>query len=152
MSSLCRSNKSKTNILYAKGAPESIIDRCTRVMTPNGIVPMTNALKTDANNRVTNMSKQSLRCLAFAYTDDCKELTDYDGEKHPAHKLLEDYDNFQNFEQNLIFLGVMGMQDPPRPEVKEALAKCKQAGIRVFMITGDNKLTAEAVADSIGIS
>lgn len=152
MSALVKPKNSKQNVLYVKGAPESIIERSTRILTPNGIVPMSATLKQDALDRVTSMSKQALRCIAFAYTEDCRELSDYTGETHQAHQLLEDYENFNNFEQNLVFLGVMGMRDPPRPEVKESIALCKQAGIRVFMITGDNKLTAEAVAESIGIS
>ncbi|CAG9323786.1 unnamed protein product [Blepharisma stoltei] len=152
MSSLCNQKNTGRNILYVKGAPESIIERCSRIHLSNGVAQMTQSMKQDALERVVGMSKQALRCIAFAYTDDCRELTDYNGENHPAHHLLEDYENFLGFEQNLIFLGVMGMKDPPRPEVKESIALCKQAGIKVFMITGDNKLTAEAVADNIGIT
>ena len=152
MSVVCKPPNSQQNIMYSKGAPESIIEKCTQVLQPSGEkAPMNDQVKRQILENVQKLSSQALRCIALAYKDDCGELSDYDGESHPGHKLLEDYSNFDQLEQGLTFLGVVGMKDPPRPEVIDSIHMCKQAGIRVFMITGDNKQTAEAVAKEIGI-
>ena len=62
-----------------------------------------------------------------------------------------DINNFEAIEQNLTLFGICGIKDPARPEVRESIDKCKEAGIRVFMITGDNQTTAEAIARDVGI-
>ena len=62
-----------------------------------------------------------------------------------------DINNFEAIEQNLTLFGICGIKDPARPEVRESIEKCKEAGIRVFMITGDNQTTAEAIARDVGI-
>ena len=64
---------------------------------------------------------------------------------------LLDINNFEVIEQNLTLFGICGIKDPARPEVRESIEKCKEAGIRVFMITGDNQTTAEAIARDVGI-
>ena len=64
---------------------------------------------------------------------------------------LLDNNNFEAIEQNLTLFGICGIKDPARPEVRESIEKCKEAGIRVFMITGDNQTTAEAIARDVGI-
>ena len=64
---------------------------------------------------------------------------------------LLDINNFEAIEQNLTLFGICGIKDPARPEVRESIEKCKEAGIRVFMITGDNQTTAEAIARDVGI-
>ena len=64
---------------------------------------------------------------------------------------LLDINNFEAIEQNLTLFGICGSKDPARPEVRESIEKCKEAGIRVFMITGDNQTTAEAIARDVGI-
>ena len=79
------------------------------------------------------------------------KLHDYDGASHPCHSMLCDPGNFAAVEQQMIFLGMVGIIDPPRPECMDAIAACKQAGISVFMTTGDNKATAEAISRKLGI-
>lgn len=64
---------------------------------------------------------------------------------------LLDINNFEAIEQNLTLFGICGIKDPARPEVRESIERCKEAGIRVFMITGDNQTTAEAIARDVGI-
>ena len=79
------------------------------------------------------------------------KLHDYDGPSHPCHGMLCEVGNFAAVEQQMIFLGMVGIIDPPRPECVDAIAACKQAGISVFMTTGDNKATAEAISRQLGI-
>lgn len=80
---------------------------------------------------IEGMAAESLRCLAFASKSDLGELASYDGDRHPAHKLLLDPVNYAQIETDLVWVGVAGLQDPPRPEVKAAIADCHDAGIRV---------------------
>lgn len=150
MSALC-SRKEGGNVLYTKGAPEQIIDRCTHVLLPQGVVPFTGQLKEKILQRSESLSNLALRCLALAYKENLGDLSNYTGPTHHGHKQLENHENFVGIEQGLIFLGVAAMKDPPRPDVKNSIALCKKAGIRVFMITGDNQLTAEAIAKTVGI-
>lgn len=72
-----------------------------------------------------------IRCLAFAVKTDLGQFGDYTGESHPAHKLLLDPANYDSIETDLTWLGVAGLQDPPRPEVSKAIKECKNAGIEV---------------------
>mmetsp|Transcript_20232 Transcript_20232/g.37733 ORF Transcript_20232/g.37733 Transcript_20232/m.37733 type:complete len:1007 (-) Transcript_20232:35-3055(-) len=152
MSSLYRHRNSETNTLYVKGAPESIIERSEFLLDPDGTkIPFSPEARSNVLQQCEKMSSKALRCLALAYTEECGELSTYTGPNHPAHPLLTEYSNFEKFERRLIFLGVVAMRDPPRPEVAGSIALCKQAGIKVYMITGDNKQTAEAIGRNIGI-
>ncbi|EPR64156.1 sarco/endoplasmic reticulum Ca2+-ATPase [Toxoplasma gondii GAB2-2007-GAL-DOM2] len=157
MSVLCRERNSSQNTLFVKGAPESVLERCTSVLLPNGTVTaLTEGIRKKIQNDVDTMAADALRTLALAMKRDCGELADYDSaspseSRHPARKLLEDAANFAKIESDLIFLGLVGLMDPPRPEVSAAIDACRGAGIKVVMITGDNKLTAEAVASMIHI-
>ena len=80
---------------------------------------------------IESMAKQSLRCLAFASKTDLEELAGYNGVEHPGHRLLMDPVNYSQLESELVWLGVAGLQDPPRPEVASAIAECHAAGIHV---------------------
>ncbi len=118
-------------IIHTKGAVEKVLENCTYIYKNGRIEPLTQA---DINQilEVNHLfASDALRVLAFAR----KELKA--GEHHE--------------ERGLVFLGLQGMIDPPRPEVKEAYQKCQEAGLRVVMITGDHKDTAAAVAKEIGI-
>mmetsp|Transcript_21783 Transcript_21783/g.26465 ORF Transcript_21783/g.26465 Transcript_21783/m.26465 type:complete len:1047 (-) Transcript_21783:150-3290(-) len=145
-------NSGGENELLVKGAPESVIDRCTHVVLANGKkVAMTKHMKETVLQGINEMASQAWRCIACAYSDNLGNLVNYDGPKHAAHKLLTNPDNFASIESNLTYVGAVGMLDPPRDEVKQSMQDCKDAGIRVIVITGDNKLTAEAIARDIGI-
>ena len=119
----------------AKGAPEVIIERCTSFASVAGIEPLNDQQKKGILEANTQMASNALRVLAVAY----KEL--------PGNESLDD----NNLETNLTFLGLVGMIDPPREEVLDAVEACKKVKIKTVMITGDHKLTAIAVAKEIGI-
>jgi Ca2+-transporting ATPase len=100
------------------------------------------------------MAGRALRLLAFAVKPAAElgALSSYDGsEAHPAHALLAEPARYPEIEAGMTFVGLAGLRDPPRPEVAGAIADCHAAGIRVLVITGDNKLTAEAVCADIGV-
>lgn len=117
---------------YMKGAPERVLERCNSVLENGKIKPLTAQKKKQIYSYIESMSNRALRCIAAAYK-----------EEHVVKN--------NSVEENLIFLGVAGSMDPPRIEVKDAVLKCKMAGIKPVMITGDHKNTALAIAKSINI-
>ncbi|NLF87718.1 cation-translocating P-type ATPase [Candidatus Bathyarchaeota archaeon] len=119
-------------IAYMKGAPEMVIERCSKILLNGKVQPFNEENRNNYFKITEDLAKQALRNLAFAY----KELP-LEG------KFTEE------MEQDFVFIGIMSMIDPPRPEVKDAIAVCKKAGIRVVMITGDHKLTATAVGKEL---
>ncbi len=123
--------------IYIKGAPETILSMCQFALTHQGPVWMDENCRQKIDSGIDQMTRQALRLIAVAYCEvDPK-----------THSLTEDH-----FEEKLIFAGMFGMIDPPRKEAIESIATCKKAGIRVVMITGDNQLTAEAIASRLGLS
>jgi len=121
---------------YMKGAPEVVVERCDFIWDKGGPRPMTDEDRARVLKINEEMASRALRNLAIAY----KEL---EGEITKVDESVE--------EGGFTFLGIMGMIDPPREEVKEALRLCEGAGIRTIMITGDHKLTALAVAEELGM-
>ncbi|XP_046390221.1 calcium-transporting ATPase sarcoplasmic/endoplasmic reticulum type isoform X3 [Ischnura elegans] len=130
--------------LFVKGAPEGVLERCTHARVGTAKVPLTAALK----NKILELTRQygtgrdTLRCLALATSDNPMKPEDMD---------LGDSTKFYTYEVNLTFVGVVGMLDPPRKEVFDSIVRCRAAGIRVIVITGDNKATAEAICRRIGV-
>ncbi|KAG0201772.1 hypothetical protein BGX28_005517 [Mortierella sp. GBA30] len=135
-----------TASLLVKGAPESILERCTsvRLSAASEVVPLTAGLRAAILEKVLDYGEgQALRCLGLAVVDNqSPNLNDWD---------LKSPESFYKYEQNMTFVGLVAMLDPPRPEVAAAIAKCKTAGIRVIVITGDNKNTAESICRKIGV-
>ncbi len=125
-------NDGEKDICYMKGAPERVIDRCNFILEYGKIKPLTAQKKRQIYSLVESMSNRALRCIAAAYKD-------------------ENIVHNESVEQGLIFLGVAGSMDPPRLEVRDAVLKCKLAGVKPIMITGDHKNTALAIAKSINI-
>jgi len=154
MSVISKPAGSKTNQLLVKGAPEGLISRCNKIMLGNGKVV---SLDKDGVNAILNqqqrMAGRALRVLALAYKDLSGDLGSYDGTReHKATAILsQDTSTFSSIESELTFVGLVGIIDPPREEIAPMVKICKTAGIRIMMITGDNKLTAEAIAVDIGI-
>ncbi|MGB8233818.1 MAG: calcium-translocating P-type ATPase, PMCA-type [Methanobacterium sp.] len=122
--------------LLTKGAPEIIIERCKMVDDSGRFIELTEDKRTEILEDLKSMTSKSLRVLALAY----KKLDPEEG-----------YESKEILESNLIYIGLVGMMDPPRKEAKEAVELCEKAGIKVVMITGDNKDTAAAIASEIGI-
>ncbi|HEY94950.1 MAG TPA: HAD-IC family P-type ATPase [Dehalococcoidia bacterium] len=122
---------------YIKGSVEKIIDYCTSILKNNQVTEMTAADRSQISEAALAMGKDALRVIAVAYRDFPRK----------DDKLTDD-----DIQSELTFIGLMGMADPPREEAKKAIELCKQAGIEVKMITGDNKITAESVARQINLS
>jgi Ca2+ transporting ATPase len=130
--------------MFVKGAPEGVLERCTYARIGGEKIPMTEKLRTKIMDRAIEYGtgRDTLRCLGLATCDSPSDPKNWD---------LDTATKFAQYEVNLTFVGVVGMLDPPRMEVSPALKLCKKAGIRVIMITGDNKNTAEAICRRIGI-
>jgi Ca2+-transporting ATPase len=117
-------------VAYSKGAPEVILDSCTHQLTETGETELKQAGKEAILETGRQMASNALRVLALA----CKSNA-----------------GLENAEQGMVFLGLVGMIDPPRPEAKSAVQTTEQAGIKAVMITGDHPLTAQAIARELGI-
>jgi len=142
MSVLAKSKASGSTDLFVKGAPEQILERCTSVYTEqSGVVELTPDVKSLISKKINEWADDGLRILAFALVKN----SNFD----PNAKI--DPKNFSQYESNMVFVGLTGMMDPPRKEVLDSITKCKEAGIRVIVITGDNKKTAESICKQIGI-
>jgi len=118
--------------LYVKGAASHVLEVCTHALVDGQVVLLDEDMRKQIEDYEHQYASEALRVLAFAY----REL----GDKDPAQ------------ETDLIFVGLQGMIDPPRPGVRASLNKCQRAGIRVVMITGDHSETSRAVAEELGIS
>ncbi|KAG6502482.1 hypothetical protein ZIOFF_034761 [Zingiber officinale] len=135
MSVLC--SRKQQEIMFSKGAPECIISRCTHILCneDGSSVPLTNDIRIALEERFRSFAgKDTLRCLALAL------------KRMPMGQQTLCYDD----EINLTFIGLIGMLDPPRNEVRNAMLSCMSAGIRVIVVTGDNKTTAESLCRRIG--
>ncbi|WP_392486368.1 calcium-translocating P-type ATPase, PMCA-type [Haloimpatiens sp. FM7315] len=116
---------------YVKGAPERIIERCRYILINGDVKIFTSSYKEKVNKAVDDMSFNALRCVAGAYKERVNSRSD--------------------MEKDLVFVGVAGIIDPPRKEIKDAVLKCKIAGIKPVMITGDHKNTAFAIGKQVDI-
>eukprot|EP00571_Detonula_confervacea_P003691 CAMPEP_0172316184 /NCGR_PEP_ID=MMETSP1058-20130122/27495_1 /TAXON_ID=83371 /ORGANISM="Detonula confervacea, Strain CCMP 353" /LENGTH=1046 /DNA_ID=CAMNT_0013030441 /DNA_START=54 /DNA_END=3194 /DNA_ORIENTATION=+ len=154
MSVITKPADKKTNQLLVKGAPEGLIARCTKVLQADGTVVKLDQAGIDTIlKQQQRMAGRALRVLALAYKDLTGDLGSFDGTTgHAGTKILsQDPSTFSNIESDLTFVGLVGIIDPPREEIAPMIKVCKTAGIRIMMITGDNKLTAEAIAVDIGL-
>jgi sodium/potassium-transporting ATPase subunit alpha len=113
-----------------KGAPEVVLQKCDRIMVEGNVMPIADAQRQHVVNSYRRLARRGQRVLAGAFRETATE---------------------EVAEEEFIFVGLVGMLDPPRPEVPNALKKCRKAGIKVIMITGDYGLTAEAIGRWIGL-
>eukprot|EP00931_Biecheleriopsis_adriatica_P020101 TRINITY_DN13521_c1_g1_i1.p1 TRINITY_DN13521_c1_g1~~TRINITY_DN13521_c1_g1_i1.p1 ORF type:complete len:1040 (-),score=270.85 TRINITY_DN13521_c1_g1_i1:70-3189(-) len=153
MSVLWSDSATGSNVLLAKGAPEMLVRRCSKIMLPDGqIESLTDAWRKTIDAQIQDMAASALRTMGLAVkTEGLGKLQNYDGPTHEGHSLLADPENFVKVEQDMTFVGMVGILDPPRPECLAAIRDCGIAGISVIMITGDNKTTAEAISQKLGI-
>lgn len=124
-------------VMFTKGSPELTLERCTHIQINGQRLPITQEQRNQILEQNNRLAGKGLRVLGFA----CKPLTDL-----PAEASEE------QAEREMTWMGLVGMLDAPRPEVREAVAKCRTAGIRPVMITGDHQLTAKAIAEDLGIA
>jgi len=124
-------------VVYVKGAPERILSLSRHLLSDGQVAPLLEADAQHIQDANLGMAGEAMRVIAFAYMELPAETTEL-GES--------------DLRGNLIFVGLVGMDDPPREEAIRAVSLCKQAGIKVVMITGDNKVTAESVARQLGLS
>lgn len=122
--------------VYVKGAPEKILSFSKFYLDHGKIVPLNDAKRDEINQKIVDLSAEGLRLIAVGF---CEFTSDEDN-------LIE-----ESFSHSLVFTGLFGMIDPPRQEAIESIKTCKEAGIKVVMITGDNKITAEAIGRQVGI-
>jgi len=126
-------------VSFTKGAPDIILDRCISIYTPEGEVPLIDEKRAEIAQTNHSFASRALRVLAFAYR------------LHDPADDMDTHDADMADESDLIFIGLAGMIDPARTEARDAIAVCKEAGIRAVMITGDYKDTAVAIAKDLGL-
>ncbi len=130
-------NIEEGEFIFTKGALENLLPLCSHILIHNKTELLNEDLKKHIIDSSHSLMDMGLRVLSFAYKEK-KGLMDVDMK-------------LENIENNLVFIGLVGLEDPPRPEVPEAIKRCKEAGIKVIMITGDSSRTAKAIAREIGL-
>ena len=135
----------KQQRLLVKGAPESVLDRCSHVLLgANGNrVPMDKTFAEILSQEVIDYGNRGLRVIALASVEDI--------ESNPLTSSAKTTEEYSRLETKMTLVGLVGMLDPPRPEVAQSIRKCREAGIRVVVITGDNRNTAETICRQIGV-
>ena len=151
----------KDYYVLTKGAPELIVDLSEKIDFNGHINNFDDYTKKEIMREIERMTRMSLRVIALAYNKidteeyenvldlDNKEFENEDSEIHKTYSKNKHHG--ETFEKDLIFAGLLGIMDPPRPEAIDAIADCQKAGINVVMITGDHKDTATAIAMELGI-
>lgn len=132
MSVLCRTDRGR--VLYTKGALERLLPRCIALHTEAGVVPLTDARRAELTAAESRLGERGLRVVGLAW------------------RFVADVFEADQWEQELILCGLAGLEDPPRAEVPEAMRRCREAGVRVIMCTGDHPETARAIALEIGLA
>ncbi|WP_100408170.1 calcium-translocating P-type ATPase, SERCA-type [Bacillus solitudinis] len=136
MMSVVVKDKQGRSFIITKGAPDVVLNQCKKIIYDNSVESMTPKYRDEVNKVISLLGSQALRTIAIAYrplntTETCSSAFDA--------------------ESQLTFVGLQGMIDPPRPEVKRAIQECREAGIKTVMITGDHRITASAIAKQLDI-
>ena len=125
----------KSTIVVSSGAPENVLANATHILLGGGEAELSEENKKQVSSNILAMAQAGQRLLGFGY-----------------HRLPTNGMSKEELEQNLVFVGIVGFLDPPRPEAREAIAQCQKAGIKIIMITGDHPETAKAIAAKVGIN
>jgi Ca2+-transporting ATPase len=136
MTVIYKNKQNKKTEAYAKGAPDLLLEKCDRILENGRVRFLSRKDKRQILKMNNDFAGKALRVLGLAYRDLPSTTKKY---------------TLDTVEKNLTFVGLVGMIDPPRPEVKKSIAECKEAGIDVMVITGDQALTTKAVAEQIGL-
>lgn len=138
--------------LLVKGAPGMLLQRCTHVKLRDGmIVPISLEVRDQIDETIRSIGGRALRCIGLAVKDG-KYIDDNLLQQNKQYnEALKDSNKFADIETGLTFVGMVAIKDPPRPGVSSSIDLCKQAGIRVIMITGDSKATAVAIAKDVHV-
>jgi P-type Ca2+ transporter type 2C len=124
-----------STVVLSSGAPERILANSTKILVGGEEAPLDDSLRSEVSRVMLEMAQSGERLLGFGY------------HRLPTDSAVEK----ENLESNIVFVGILGFIDPPRPEVREAIRACQAAGIKVLMITGDHPATAKAIAAQVGI-
>ncbi|WP_305036004.1 cation-translocating P-type ATPase [Methanosarcina sp. MSH10X1] len=130
-------------VAFSKGAPEVILGSCTKIFLDGEIKTLSPEIKQLISGKVREMADQALRVIALSFRSLAEDIS--------PEKVSSGGRPAEEIEEDMVFSGLMGMRDPPREEVKTAIQKCADAGIKTVMITGDHKITASAIAKELGI-
>ena len=122
--------------LYTKGSPENVLRLCNRALYNGDIIELSSKIRSEVENQIKNLQLQAKRVILFAYNDFSNE---------------PDWEDSKSIESGLIFTGFVGIEDPLRPDVKQAVENCRKAGINIKILTGDNIHTARAIAQQLGV-
>jgi magnesium-transporting ATPase (P-type) len=153
MSVLVKERGGSATKLFVKGAPAMLLRRCTHVKLRDGgqIVPISLEVRDQIEDTIGSIGARALRCIGLAMKDGNSLDPNLLKENQQYNEVLKDSSKFVDIETGLTFVGLVAIRDPPRPGVSESIDLCKQAGIRVIMITGDAKATAVAIAKDVHI-
>ncbi|WP_078414900.1 calcium-translocating P-type ATPase, SERCA-type [Priestia abyssalis] len=135
MSVVVKDKKEGKRYVITKGAPDVLVTNSSKILWDNKLQPMSPSMESEVKAAIDQLAGQALRTIAIAYRPLINETF------HHEHEA----------ERDLVLIGLQGMIDPPRPEVKEAVKECRDAGIKTVMITGDHVITAKAIASQLGI-
>ncbi|KAL7541486.1 hypothetical protein ACHAXR_010988 [Thalassiosira sp. AJA248-18] len=145
----CSADQTK---LFVKGAPGMLLQRCTHAKLRDGnIVPISVELRDQIEKTISSIGSRALRCIGLATKDGTSLEKHLLQEEEHYNDILKDSSKFADIETGLTFVGMVAIKDPPRPGVASSIDLCKQAGIRVIMITGDAMATAVAIAKDVHI-
>ncbi|MGL5083800.1 MAG: cation-translocating P-type ATPase [Microcoleaceae cyanobacterium] len=141
-------------LAFTKGSPEEVLQRCDRLLVGSQTLALNQDNRQTILDQNNQMAAQGLRVIGLAYKPllEKPNATEAELPDHPLEELDPEQPLEQDPEQELVWLGLVGMSDPPRPEVKEAVKLCRVAGIHPIMITGDHQLTATAIAQQLDIA
>lgn len=143
MSVLCQNQTTQEVHVFTKGAVERVIDSCSSISSVAGEAPITSATKDIIFSNMEALARRGLRVLALANRSGVRAISESDARQGLLQR--------EEFEQDLVFRGLIGIYDPPRPESRPSVFKCHRAGIKCHMLTGDHPETARTIAMEVGI-